>query len=41
MPKEVILKDGKPFVELLDLVEDVKRQVADAKQVWKDEVEKD
>jgi hypothetical protein len=41
MPKEVILKDGKPFVELLDLVDDVKQKVADAKQVWKDEVEKD
>lgn len=36
MPKEVIIKDGKPFIEIIDLVEDIKKQVAESKTVWEE-----
>jgi archaellum component FlaC len=40
IPKEVILKDGKPFCEVIDLVEDVKAQAKQAKEDWKKQLEK-
>lgn len=40
VPNEVVLKDGKPFLEILDLREDAIKQAKEIKEGWKNFIEK-
>lgn len=38
MPDEVIVKDGKPFCKIIDFVDDITKQVQEARQNWEEQL---
>lgn len=39
VPKEIVIKDDKIFCDVIDLVDDIKSQVAESKENWKKHIE--